>query len=154
MTDAVPLWLQIMRRDAKARREAYEAAHAPYVPPVVLPPLTPARAPVGPAELAAGQGRQALGLGRKAARAGWQVQASYWEAADGVEGCAVRLARGQLRAVATWLRQPGETWSADVAYAWRAGAMPTKVGHMRLLELLPYDDMGETEDVQTPVQVA
>jgi hypothetical protein len=132
-------WREILATEAKARRDASDAAKVAYEPPAVLPPLTPARPPRGPHELAAGAGRQALSLGRKAARLGWQVAASYWQAGDGAEGCALRLARGQLRAVVMWSRPtPADSWVADAAYAWRLGASPASVGHTRLGQLLEH----------------
>lgn len=102
--------------------------------PVTGPPQVPARPPIEPTEFAGTQGRQARGLGRKALAAGWDVSPWYWRAFDGAEGCAVRLARGPLRAVATWKRAPGHLgeksgWAADVAYGWRTdvSGFPTKL---------------------------
>lgn len=131
------LWREIMRRDYLARMAKYEAEHAPYVPVVVPPPLVPARAPQGPGELAGYGGRQAIGLGRKAAAAGWAVSAHYWMAHDGTEGCAVKLARDDLFAVATWSRKPGKAgsksgWEAQDAYGVRRGDAPVKLTHTQL----------------------
>lgn len=143
--DSPPLdtsdWQTIIRREAQARQEAYAAARAPYVSPVVPPPLIPARAPQGPSELAGYQGRQAMGLGRAAIEAGWRVAAFYWLAGDCTEGCAVKLQRDDLRAVATWRRAAGSIgktsgWSADVAYGWRVGTIPAKVNHTDLKSFL------------------
>jgi hypothetical protein len=107
------------------------------------PPRVPARAPAGPTEIAGYGGKQAVGLGRRAAAAGWNVEARYWVAGDGTEGCAVRLACGELRAVATWQRKApyagtGSGWGADVAYAWRVDvdAVPTKLNHTELERIM------------------
>lgn len=104
-----------------------------------LSPQVPARPPCDAGEFAAGNGRQARGLGRRAAAAGWQVDALYWRSGDGVEGCAVRLAKDRFRAVATWKRPAGQQgsakgWAADVAYAWRLDArrFPQQVKHSEL----------------------
>lgn len=137
------LWREIMRRDARARERAYVEANRPYVPETVLPPKVPARAPRDATELASYQGRQAVGLGRRAAAVGWKVAAYYWRAGDDHEGCAVKLRRDDLRAVATWKRAPGGAgkssgWGTDVAYAWRLGDMPTKLNHTDLERL--FDD--------------
>lgn len=124
------LYPEIMRRDAEAGRKATEDARRPYEPEVTPPPLVPARAPQGPQEVAGGQGKQAVGLGRRATALGWLAEAAYWRAHDGTEGCAVRLAKGPLRAVATWQRKAGaKGWTTDIAYAWRtdADAVPTKL---------------------------
>lgn len=109
----------------------------------VAPPEVSARPPAGPGEFASYGGKQAAGLGRKAAGSGWDVRALYWRAGTGVEGCAVRLARGPLRAVATWKRAAGRLgeksgWAADVAYAWRIDVerFPTEVTHTQLEGLI------------------
>jgi hypothetical protein len=138
-------YAQIIRRDVEARFAAIEAARAPYVPDVVLPPQVPARPPQGPGELARYGGKQALGLGRSGVDRGWAVDALYWRAHDGTEGCAVRLARDDLRAVATWTRKPGQIgkpsgWAADVAYGWRLGTMPIKINHTELERFVNDDD--------------
>jgi hypothetical protein len=126
-----------MRRDWLARQAAHDAAHAPYEPVVVPPPRVPARAPRGPHELAGYGGRQAVGLGRQAVAAGWKVEAHYWQAHDGSEGCAVRMTRGDLYAVALWKRKPGKAgtksgWEADDAYGVRRGDAPVKLTHTQL----------------------
>ena len=129
------LWHDIMRRDARARSAAIEAAHRPYEPVVVPPPVIPARAPLGPAEYAvSNRGMSAAKLGRHAIAAGWSVQPWYWREHDGREGCAVRLARSALRAVALWSRPAGSAgttsgWKAEYAYAWRTDAegVPVKI---------------------------
>jgi hypothetical protein len=109
-----------------------------------LPPRVPARPPYGPHEIAgAGGGKQGTKLGRGALALGWQVEALYWQAADGSEGCAVRLAKPPLRAVALWSR-PAELagqktgWKAGAAYAWRTDVarFPTKVTHTDLERLI------------------
>lgn len=130
-------WREIMRRDYLARVAKYEAERAAYAPIVVPPPQVPARPPAGPGEFAGYQGRQAVGLGRKAAAAGWAVEARYWRAHDGTEGCAVRMARDDLYAVATWSRKPGKQgsrsgWEADIAYGVRRGDAPVKLTHTQL----------------------
>lgn len=127
----------VMRRDYLARMAAYDAAHAPYEPVVVPPPIVPARPPTGPGELAGYQGRQAVGLGRKAVAAGWLVEPWYWRAYDGTEGCAVKMLLGDLYAVATWERRPGQLgsksgWSADLAYGVRRGDAPVRMTHTQL----------------------
>lgn len=127
----------IMRRDAEQRAADHAAANATYEPVVVPPPRVPARPPTGPGELAGYQGRQAVGLGRKAVAAGWQVNASYWQAHDGTEGCAVRMARGDLYAVACWSRKPGKQgsktgWEGGIAYGVRRGDAPVKLTHTQL----------------------
>lgn len=136
-------WRKIMELEAAARRAESDHARAVYVPPVVEPPMVPARSPMGPGEIAGGGGKkQATKLGRQAIDAGWLVEAVYWRAADGTEGCALRLAGpGQMRAVATWARDGGKAgtlagWSADIAYAWRPGEMPAKINHTALADLL------------------
>jgi hypothetical protein len=131
------MWRDILARDTAMRHAVYDARNAPHEPQIVLPPRIPARAPYGPGEIAGHQGRQALGLGRKAVAAGWRVTAHYAMAADGGELSAVKLARDDLRAVATWRRAPGKVgsksgWSADVAYGWRLGTMPAKINHTDL----------------------
>lgn len=131
------LWREIMRRDYLVRMAKYEAEHATYEPVFVPPPLVPARAPQGPGELAGYGGRQAIGLGRKAAAAGWAVSAHYWQTHDGTEGCAVKLSRDDLFAVATWKRKPGKVgsasgWEADIAYGVRRGDVPVKLTHTQL----------------------
>jgi hypothetical protein len=107
-------------------------------------PRVLARAPRTPAEIAgAGGGRQASKLGRLAISLGWSVSAHYWQGADGPEGCAIRLAKLPLRAVATWSR-PAELvgtkagWKADLAYAWRIDVPrpPMKVTHTDLERLI------------------
>jgi hypothetical protein len=127
----------IMRRDYQARMAAYDELHTTYEPEVVPPPIIAARAPAGPLELAGYQGKQAIGLGRKAAAAGWAVDARYWKAHDGTEGCAVRMTRDELYAVATWKRKPakagtGSGWEADIAYGVRRGDAPVKLTHTQL----------------------
>ncbi len=94
-------------------------------------------------EFAGYGGKQARGLGRAATAAGWRVNAVYWRAADGAEGCAVQLAKGPLRAAATWKRKAGHPnpktgWSTDVAYAWRVDVerFPTKLTHTDLERLI------------------
>lgn len=137
-------WREIMSLDAAARRAESDHARAAYVPPVVEPPQVPARSPMGPGEIAGAGGRkQATKLGRQALAAGWLIEALYWRAADGTEGCALRLARDLgLRMVLTWKRpagHAGETvgWASDVAYAWREGVTPaTKIGHSEAEKLL------------------
>jgi hypothetical protein len=136
-------WREIIARDTAERHRVSDAAKQVYVPPVVLAPLVPARPPASPLEFAGYGGRQAVGLGRKAIDAGWDVSPWYWKAGDGGEGCAVRLTKGPLRAVATWSRKPAAAgtksgWSADLAYAWRSDVpgFPQEVTHTRLEELL------------------
>lgn len=128
-------WLEVIRHDRAARAAVELEAHAVAEP--VGPPQVHARPPYGPGEFAGYQGRQAIGLGKLAATRGWQVEAAYWRAADGTEGCAVRLARADLRAVATWTRPPGKIgarsgWGADVAYGWRLGTLPARITHTDL----------------------
>lgn len=136
-------YAEIMRRDAERRRQQIEDARKPYEPEVVPPPRIPSRAPRGPAELAGYGGKQAIGLGARAVRLGWRVAGYYWMAHDGTEGCAVKLARGPLGAVATWSRKAGNAgktsgWSADIAYAWRSDVarVPTKLTHTELERLV------------------
>lgn len=137
LPDATP-WREIMRRDYLARVAEYEAAHAPYVPPAPAPPpRVPARPVRAATEIAGYQGRQAVGLGRKAVAAGWAVEAHYWRAHDGVEGCAVRMQKGDLYAVATWARPAAQAggrsgWAADIAYGVKRGEMPVKLTHTQL----------------------
>lgn len=111
-------WREVMRRDRVA------ASAPPVAVAAVAAPLIPARPPLSFGEYAGGQGRQAVGLGRAAMAVGWSVSPWYWLAGDGTEGCALRLARGTLRAVATWKRPSGmlgssKGWASDLAYAWR-----------------------------------
>lgn len=110
---------------------------------VALPPQVPARPPLGAGEFAGSQRRQAVGLGRGAIDRGWRVVPLYWRSWLGVEGCGVWLAKGEMRAVATWKRPEGMVgkttgWTVDVAYAWRidAGRAPTKLTHTQLEGLI------------------
>lgn len=142
--DDPALWPEIIRRDVAARFAKIEADRAAYVPPVVVPPQVPARHPAGPGEFASYQGKQAAGLGRAASQRGWAVAAYYWRAGDGTEGCAVKLRREDLRAVATWKRKPGSIgklsgWEADNAYGWRLGTLPVVISHTMLLEMITSD---------------
>jgi hypothetical protein len=129
------LWRDIMARDAAAARQAVEDARKPYEPEIVPPPLVPARPPYGPQEYAtSNRGMSAAKLGRAAITAGWDVSPWYWQEHDGKEGCALRLARGELRAVALWSRSPSAVgmlsgWKTEYAYAWRAddARVPTKM---------------------------
>lgn len=139
------LWRERMRIDAEARRVAIEAARAPYVPEVVLLPIVPARPPYGPHEFAGGDGnKQGTKLGRGAVALGWHAAPFYWMTGDGDEGCAVRLSKGPLRAVALWSRKAADVgkltgWKAEYAYAWRAdaeGRWPTKLSHTELEGLI------------------
>lgn len=134
-------WREILARDTALRHAVYDAERAPHESPIVLPPQVPARPPLGGAEVASYRGRQALGLGGAAAAAGWRADAFYARAADGAELSAVKLARDDLRAVATWRRAAGKQgsksgWSADVAYGWRLGTMPAKITHTFLEEFV------------------
>ena len=129
-----------MCRDMAARERALYPE--PYVSPVVPPPRVLARPPLNLGEYAHYRG-QAVGLGCKAMAAGWDVSPWYWMAHDGTEGCAVRLAKGPMRAVATWKRPAGmlgssKGWAVDVAYAWRVDVdrVPMKVTYTRLGELI------------------
>jgi hypothetical protein len=130
-------WRDIMRRDHAARMAKYAAERAPYESAVIAPPLVPARAPRDVGELAGHGGRQAVGLGRKAVAAGWRVAAFYWQVHDESEGCAVKMARDDLFAVACWKRKPGKQgsksgWEADIAYGVRRGDAPVKLTHTQL----------------------
>jgi hypothetical protein len=111
----------------------------------VRPPQVAARPPAGPGEVPGGTRKAAaVKLGRAARAAGWLVEPLYWRAADGTEGCMLRLAREPgLRMVALWKRKAGNVgaltgWSVDVAYGWRVGseAFPTKLGHADVERLL------------------
>jgi hypothetical protein len=131
------LWREIMARDAAARLRAIEDDKRTWQPPVVPPPLIPARVPLSAAEYAGFRGKQAVGLGRKAIDRGWSVTPLYWMAGSGAEGCGVWILRNDLRALATWDRAAGlaggkSGWRADIAYAWRTGAIPTKLTHTDL----------------------
>lgn len=104
------------------------------------PPLVPARPPLSPAEYStSNRGMSAVRLGRKALDLGWDVSPWYWQAYDRAEGCALRLSKGPLRAVALWSRPAAEAgkltgWKTEYAYAWRVdiGRAPTR---MTLTEL-------------------
>lgn len=126
-----------MRRDAARRAADYEAERRPYVPVVVEPPLVPARLTMSLDEIAAGR-QQAMSTGLLAGSLGWRVEPWYAQAGDGTELSALRMARGPLRAVATWHRSPGGAWSTDVAYAWRSdvSGYPVNVGIRRLWEIM------------------
>jgi len=134
-----------------ARREWFgllvpviEAAEHEVVVERVAPPLVPARPPLAATEFAStNRGMSAAKLGRKARELGWDVEPSYWVGFDGSEGCAVKFAKGELRAVALWRRAAADAgkltgWKTDVAYAWRMGAgrYPTKVTHTDLERLI------------------
>lgn len=130
------LYPEIMRRDVQARTEAYEAATRPYEPERIPPPLVPARAPAGPDEYAvSNRGIGAAKLGRLAIGLGWDAEPWYWQEHDQKQGCALKLARDELRAVAVWSRAAkdigGATgWKAEYAYAWRADVkdrFPTRI---------------------------
>jgi hypothetical protein len=120
------LWRERMALDAAAAREAIEEARKPYEPEVVPPPIVPARPPRGPHEYASSnRGMSAVKLGRHALAAGWVVEPAYWMAHDHSEGCALRLAKGTMRAVALWSRTAANAggaagWKAEYAYAWRS----------------------------------
>lgn len=120
------LYPEIMRRDAEASRKAIEDARKPYEPEVIPPPLVPARPPYGPAEYAtSNRGMSAAKLGRLALGRRWDVSPWYWMAHDRSEGCALRLGRGVLRAVALWSRPAGAEgtltgWKTEYGYAWRS----------------------------------
>lgn len=129
-------WREIMRRDTAAR-------FAVVAPVAALPPQVPAREPQHAGEFAHGGRGQAARLGRVAVERGWEVQPWYWRSGVGAEGCAVRLRKDVLRAVACWGRPAGNVgsksgWVVDVAYAWRTdvGRMPTKVTMTELEALL------------------
>lgn len=99
----------------------------------------PARPPYGPAEYA----KSAIGLGRKALEAKWEISPWYWRAADGAEGCALRLKKGPLRAIATWKRAAADAgrltgWKTDVVYAWRVDVarFPTNLNITELERLI------------------
>lgn len=135
-------WREVVAADFAARRAADEAAARPYEPPP--PPLIAARPPTGPAEYAmSNRGMSAVKLGRKAREAGWHVEPWYWMAHDGAEGCALRLAKGPLRAVALWKRKAADVggasgWQTDTVYGWRTDVerFPTKMTHTDLEGLL------------------
>jgi hypothetical protein len=136
-------YAEIMRRDAAARFAADDEARLALEPPAVVPPQVPARPPVGPGELAGYGGKQAIGLGRTAVAAEWSVTALYWRSGAGVEGCGIWLAKGPVRAVATWKRAAGKQgaksgWGADLAYAWRADVprFPSRLNHTDLERLI------------------
>lgn len=134
-------WQQRIKDASAARAQAIEDARRPYVPEVVPPPQVPARAPQGPGEFAGYGGRQAVGLGKAAAAAGWRVAAFYARSHDGEEMCAVKLAKDDLRAVATWTRKAGNIgkasgWGADIAYGWRLGTMPARINHTDLEKII------------------
>lgn len=138
------LYPEIMRRDAERRRREDDEARRPYEAPP--PPLIPARPPQSPREYAtSNRGLSAVKLGRAAQDAGWDVEPWYWKAADGAEGCALRLRKGELRAVATWKRSAANAiaagttgWSTDEAYAWRIDVprCPTKMNITDLEKLI------------------
>lgn len=136
-------WHGMMRPLTAAEIDA-ETAPGVDAGEAVRPPQVVARAPQGPAEFAGGRGnRQGVKLGRQAMSAGWDVRALYWRSGHGVEGCGIWLAKGAMRAVATWRRPPGHLggttgWAADIAYAWRtdAGRFPTKLNHTDLERLI------------------
>ena len=139
------LYPEIMRRAAEARKRAIEDARKPYEPEVAPPPLIPARPPAGPHEFAGGDGnKQATKLGRGAVALGWHAEPWYWMSGYGDEGCAARLWKGPLRAVALWSRSAASAgltvgWKADIAYAWRADVtdrFPTKLTHTDLERLI------------------
>lgn len=136
-------WAEIMQRESAARRAADDELKRPYVPEVVHPPVIAARPPSSADEYAGYRGKQAVGLGRLATAAGWTVEPAYWRAHDETEGCAVRLSKGPLRAVATWTRPAGRRgsrtgWAVDVAYAWRTDVQrfPMKITHTELGKLI------------------
>lgn len=133
------LWREVMARDVARRHAEADAARHEHVHTPAAPPRIPARAPRSMAEVAAGQGRQARILGRKAVEAGGAALAYYWMADDRAEGSAVRVARGDLRGVAVWLRPAGaEGWKLNVVYAWRLGSgqVPMKMSLKNLEEML------------------
>jgi hypothetical protein len=127
-------WREVLGLDAFARILA-DRPHAPETP---QRPRVPARPPQGPQEYAP----QAMKLGQAAGRLGWQCQASYWQGADGGQGCALILAKLPRRAVVTWSKSEpdGKTtgWRADLAYVWRIDdrRLPLKVNHTDMAGLL------------------
>lgn len=136
-------WRDVIAADRAARDEKRHLEELAAMPDAVRPPIVPARPPCGPHEIAGYQGRQAVGLGRKATALAWDVEAWYWLAGDRSEGCAVRLRKGPLRAVATWTRKAGNKnprsgWAVDVAYAWRIDVErpATKLTHTDLEGLI------------------
>jgi hypothetical protein len=139
------LWPEILRRDAAARREETEAARRPYGPEVIPPPIVPARSPRGQTEFATSKrGISAAKLGAKAVGLGWTAEPYYWVTGAGAEGCAVKLAKGPLRAVAIWSRKAENVgtltgWKTEYAYAWRTdveGRFPTKMSITELEGLI------------------
>lgn len=108
------------------------------------PPIVPARPPLTAAEYAtSNRGMSAVKLGRKARELGWAVAPAYWVGFDHSEGCALRLAKAELRAVALWRRPAADAgkltgWKTDVAYAWRidVARFPTKLTHTDLERLI------------------
>jgi hypothetical protein len=108
------------------------------------PPIVPARPPLTAAEYAtSNRGMSAVKLGRKARELGWAVAPAYWVGFDHSEGCALRLAKAPLRAVALWRRPAADAgkltgWKTDVAYAWRTDVarFPTKLTHTDLERLI------------------
>lgn len=117
-------------------RTSYGKGHPrphPFLQPRQVP-LVAGRSPAGPDEVADGAG-QLVSTGRLAIANGWQVyDVTYAMTIDGTEVSALHLTRGDLRAVATWERKSGGSWSADVAYGWQhltPGTM-TKLGVQRL----------------------
>lgn len=135
-------WREVVAADFARRKAADEAAAQPYEPPA--PPQIAARPPYGPAEYAtSNRGMSAVKLGRKARELGWHVEPWYWRAASGAEGCALRLAKGPLRAVALWKRPAaaaGTTagWQTDTVYGWRTDVerFPTQMTHTDLEGLI------------------
>jgi len=120
-----------------------DAAVVQAVPEAVIVdvlPQVPARPPAGPVEIAGGAGnRQATKFGRLVRERGGEAEARYWRAADGTEGCAVRIALGAGRAVATYERPSGHVgaaagWKAGVAYVWQDGVPGTarRITHTEL----------------------
>jgi hypothetical protein len=103
---------------------AYGKDVQPCISRPPLPPLVPARPAQGPHEIADGNG-QAMSTGTLAAKHGWCVEPWYYRISDGVECSALRLAKGDARAVATWMRVQGGNWAADLAYGWLRGVPGT-----------------------------
>lgn len=99
----------------------------PYVPPA--PPVVANR------EVTADElpGTARTGPRRVRARAlanGWAVRVTYGKGADGTESWACRMAKGERRAAAVWIRKPGGAIKADGAWIWVVGGKrwPFRIG--------------------------
>jgi len=119
---------------APAPPEVYRLhASGAYVPvvepeaapePLAVEPRVPLRDTYALDEIS----KQAMTLGKLAAAAGWAVDPLYGVTGAGVEVSALRMRRGDLRALASWERAPGGSWRTAGGWGWLQGGRPVALG--------------------------